>query len=889
MRLVLSALGLLCGVAFAAPLAHLKQLPPGVLYQGPAPAGVERLKAGQSGTLWLPGGPREFEVKSVVAHGDGVTTRFGRIAGVGQAALTLGPAGGFGRVTDGTTVWFLEYRDGAAFAVRAGETGLAIAADDVTVRGTPPAPRKQPVTLGTPRTIDVAMLYDADFGARYPGALAGTRIQHFVALANQALVDSGIDALLRVVSMQLAAVPVAPDIGDNLDAMRAVGQGGGTFAGVDLNALRASTGADIVSFFRVHDLYARGACGIAYFPNGTGQWWFGINVVVDGESGGSVCDDYVYAHEIGHNLGAGHQVPDAGFFPGSHAFVRLGQFNTIMGSFGTGKADRFRRLGYFSNPLIACGNLPCGVAGASDNAETMNALRNMIADYRLEQPGAAAVRPAPLNADSDGDSVIDRIDAFPFDATESVDADGDGRPASRDAFPNNSTEWLDSDGGGQGDNADGDDDNDGVPDAGDAFPLLQAESADADGDGTGDNADSFDADPREQRDTDLDGTGDRADSDDDQDGTNDIATIAAIADAELLVADGATDRILRFDGNGFAPLGTLVQLEPGAVTYRSGMAGSPTGELYFVAASQLRALDRLRNGLPELMLDTASHPQVGTGFPLSPVALGSGDVLVSEMGVGAVLVLRPAPSAATVPLLRRINGYQAAHLTRDAAGTVYLRDGASGVSERWTFNGDPMSSGPTVSFAVGTAPALSSGGVAVDPAVFWWVDRISGSVLSACLGACAVAPPTLTVPGGAAAVSIGRDQKVYVAVRTGGVRRFDANGVDEGLVVPASEAAAPLELAWVPKILDASMPGLPPTPTPVVFADPATTPASGGSTPPPPPCTTDCITIAAVPPPSTGGGGGGAAGELLALLLAALLARRALATSSSARRARASS
>lgn len=51
--------------------------------------------------------------------------------------------------------------------------------------------------------------------------------------------------------------------------------------------------------------------------------------------------------------------------------------------------------------------------------------------------------------DDDNDSVLDELDAFPFDATESVDTDGDGT----------------------GNNADTDDDNDGVADPEDAFPL----------------------------------------------------------------------------------------------------------------------------------------------------------------------------------------------------------------------------------------------------------------------------------------------------------------------------------------------------------------------------------------------------------------------------------
>ena len=122
----------------------------------------------------------------------------------------------------------------------------------------------------------------------------------------------------------------------------------------------------------------------------------------------------------------------------------------------------------------------------------------------------------PLLADTDGDGVIDGLDAFPLDPSESLDADGDGI----------------------GDFTDPDDDNDGVPDLLDLFPYDGTESADIDADGIGDNADTdddndgspdgvdlFPLDPSEWMDSDSDGTGDNADTDDDNDGVVDALEI----------------------------------------------------------------------------------------------------------------------------------------------------------------------------------------------------------------------------------------------------------------------------------------------------------------------------------------------------------------------------
>lgn len=57
-----------------------------------------------------------------------------------------------------------------------------------------------------------------------------------------------------------------------------------------------------------------------------------------------------------------------------------------------------------------------------------------------------------IDTDDDNDGILDFVDAFPLDATESVDSDGDGRGDNGDAFPNDPSEWLDSDHDGMGDN-----------------------------------------------------------------------------------------------------------------------------------------------------------------------------------------------------------------------------------------------------------------------------------------------------------------------------------------------------------------------------------------------------------------------------------------------------
>ena len=65
-----------------------------------------------------------------------------------------------------------------------------------------------------------------------------------------------------------------------------------------------------------------------------------------------------------------------------------------------------------------------------------------------------------FDIDSDGDNVVDSLDAFPQDSSQTSDRDGDGYGDSQsgnqsDSFPDDSTQWEDGDQDGFGDNAQG--------------------------------------------------------------------------------------------------------------------------------------------------------------------------------------------------------------------------------------------------------------------------------------------------------------------------------------------------------------------------------------------------------------------------------------------------
>jgi len=390
----------------------------------------------------------------------------------------------------------------------------------------------------------------------------------------------------------------------------------------NLNDFREETGADLVIMVRPHDIELRGSCGIAYFPDGNPA--LGVNVVSDGMSSWSLCSDDVLIHEIGHNLGAGHQIGfGGGFFDArGSAFVRSGQFNTTMGSFGTGRPDRFRGLFMFSNPDADCGGTPCGTFN-ENNSAVLRQVAPAVASYR------SAVSSVPMPdeldrsaSDMDGDGVVDWSDPFPFDPAEQADGDGDGVGDNADLFPANAQESGDNDGDGVGDSVDPDDDDDGRSDFSDAFPFDPAEQDDSDFDGTGDVADARPGDRAEFRDTDGDGDGDNLDRDDDGDGFDELS----VTDLDLLVISVGNSRILRFDAATGQARGIEVLPEDGLLTFQSDLAwrDSDNSLLYLSDSSIRRAslLDRTPLGTYVVAYDDSnSRPQLGTGFPTGLAAI----------------------------------------------------------------------------------------------------------------------------------------------------------------------------------------------------------------------------------------------------------------------------
>ena len=292
-------------------------------------------------------------------------------------------------------------------------------------------------------TVDVLALYDAPVYQLFDGD-PHTRIHHLLTLAGAIFADSGTGMRLRGVGMKQVEWNergLVDDYDALMDAHGAdlilqfhAGFGPGSPCGFD------SAGCAAVGGLRVRGLWA--------------PQWAATSV-----SAGAT----TAAHELGHVLGLVHAARQGEAY---------GAFRWSRGYFMAGASGHHRPQGTimayggeqtfgdrFSSARIRCRGQPCGVP--VDEPDGTDA----VATLQLLRFQAEAVRePMP---DTDGDGIVDAVDAAPHDPHE----------------------WSDIDGDGIGGFADTDDDNDGVTDGEDAFPLDPDEWADVDGDGIGDNAD----------------------------------------------------------------------------------------------------------------------------------------------------------------------------------------------------------------------------------------------------------------------------------------------------------------------------------------------------------------------------------------------------------------
>ncbi|HRQ65140.1 MAG TPA: zinc-dependent metalloprotease family protein [Xanthomonadaceae bacterium] len=790
-----------------------------------------RAKDGGVWVLHVHDGSR-FEVEGVhqVTHANGDVTFAGTVARAGAmhtVMLTVGAQASFGTFNTPSGSFRFEAWGEDAWLIDTGHPQIRVEAPDEGAVVLPgfhaPAPHVD--AKNTPVVIDILIIYSNGIALRYPGGATQTRINHLVALANQIHANSDIPMVLRLVGAELTDYPdTSGPNGEALNFMRLAMLGQATAAEfVNLRARRDALGADLVAFLRPHDIETRGNCGIAYlFAAAESR---GVSVTSDGFDSWSLCDDAVFTHEVGHNLGAEHQIGATSDNPGfGTAFTRDGQFHTVMGSFGSGNPQRYRRLDRFSNPNQFCGGMPCGIPDVADNARRLRDNMAAVAAYRPSVSGAPVpALPPPLDPDVDGDGVPESLDAFPFDTRYWSDRDGDGVPDEIDAFPDDPTEWRDTDGDGIGDNSDPDIDGDGVLNDEDAFPFDATEWGDSDGDGVGNNSDAFPLDPREWADTDGDGVGDNADPDMDGDGLIDLMDASTPAGADLLVISMGTDRVVRLDADSglFAGIEFAEAHIPQALGNQSDLAWNPHQKLlYALVAGEVRRYDRFFRQRHDRFIATMrkgveSGPLMPSSFPGGLAVAADGTVFIADEGsrrlarhhsvtgeptpgsaFGSAAFFEQAPRALAL-------GPNNALWSLERNGRIQRVNAATGVVvESFTAtlaNGSPIQSPSDMVVMPG------GGALLVADAAFNRVVRVDPAQPTQASVFIAPASGGLLFPSG---LAYGPDGRLYVSSRGNDrILRYDgATGafIDVFSKVPPGVLSQPRKLIFVPRVADRS-------------------------------------------------------------------------------------
>lgn len=212
-------------------------------------------------------------------------------------------------------------------------------------------------TPGSPARIDLLLLFNTDLQNNLGGYAATiARLNLLVATANNAYANSGIYVSLNLVYAQAVGYSYAAtgvSDGTALSSLR---------TDPAVAALRNQYGADVVVMVRP---FVASVCGLGYLVQNSD---YAFAVVEDGSSGIYYCHVTTLTHEVGHVMGAAHDVgtsvnlgdnPNSGL-PSYNRGYCNGGAGTIMSY--TSTSGCYPLAPYFSNPSLGtCNSGPCGV------------------------------------------------------------------------------------------------------------------------------------------------------------------------------------------------------------------------------------------------------------------------------------------------------------------------------------------------------------------------------------------------------------------------------------------------------------------------------------------------------------------------------------------------
>jgi len=276
--------------------------------------------------------------------------------------------------------------------------------------------------------IDIMILYSEAAGERYilrDGAIEPT-INNSIDYLNTVFRNGQLDVVARLAHLQQAPASLS------------IEGGGGTVLNrlrlnQEIRDLRIEYNADLVHLFTTAEV--RNVCGIAYLLQ-KGQTWRSFWPLGYGLTVMQGCGDETFAHEIGHNLGANHDPPNAGsnwedadrrnnvsvqpyafghtWFTGQHP--NIPDRDTIM-SYGSGRPEP-----WFSTvrvqPMIEGRGAVFGIANERENERALRGTVGTVArlsdglprgtgpDPEPPPPGAGPTAPGNLTGTSRGPTSV---------------------------------------------------------------------------------------------------------------------------------------------------------------------------------------------------------------------------------------------------------------------------------------------------------------------------------------------------------------------------------------------------------------------------------------------------------------------------------------------------
>ena len=273
-------------------------------------------------------------------------------------------------------------------------------------------------TAGSPAQIDLLILFTNELQTQLGGYSATiARLNLLVATANSVYANSGIYVSLNLVYAQW--VNYSYDGSDDNTALTSL-QGDATVA-----ALRNQYGADVVAMVRP---FQASICGLSYLTQNFSSSAYAFSVIEDGSNGGFYCDVTTLTHEIGHTMGAAHDVATStqygssvDGFPSYNRGYCNGSSATIM-SYANASNGCSPLVRYFSNPnLTACGSGRCGVpigtsytvgSATVTGADSTTAINNnapMMAAWRTAPSKFTSLVPSRLLDTRAGTSTTDGL------------------------------------------------------------------------------------------------------------------------------------------------------------------------------------------------------------------------------------------------------------------------------------------------------------------------------------------------------------------------------------------------------------------------------------------------------------------------------------------------